>query len=73
MRVTGTDIQEVKRILEKIDPMRKSPRHIMVKMTKSKGRDRMLKAGKSKKELRYKVCIVDLLNETLCTEKYEEV
>ena len=39
-------IQEVQRVPYKINPRRNMPRHILIKLTKTKHKDRILKAAR---------------------------
>ena len=39
----GTEIQEAQRIPNKLDPKRPIPRHIIIKMTRLKDKERILK------------------------------
>ena len=38
-------IQEAQRVLGRINPRRNTPRHIIIKLTKIKDRDKILKQG----------------------------
>ena len=54
--VKETDIQvwEAQRVPNKLDPKRTTPRHIIIKMTKVKDKERILKATRGKKRVTYK-------------------
>ena len=41
-------IQEAQRVLGRINPRRNTPRHIIIKLTKIKDRDKILKATREK-------------------------
>ena len=41
-------VQKVQRILYKIKPRRNMPRHILIKLTKTKYKERILKAAREK-------------------------
>jgi len=41
-------IQEAQRVLGRINPRRNTPRHIIIKLTKIKDRDKILKATRDK-------------------------
>lgn len=73
LKLACIQIQEARRIPAKIDPNRKTPRHIVIKMTTSIDRDRILSAARSRKELTYKGTPIrftaDLANETLEARK----
>ena len=47
-------VQEAQRVPNKLDPKRTTPRHIIIKMPKIKGRERILKAGREKQRVTYK-------------------
>jgi len=48
-----TQIQEA-RVPYKINPRRNTPRHILIKLTKIKGKEKILKAAREKKQITYK-------------------
>ena len=62
-------IQEAQSIPYKIHPMRNTPRHILIKLTKIKHKERILKAAREKQTVTYKgntICLMsDLSAETL--------
>ena len=45
-----TQIQEAQRVPYKINPRRNTPRHILMKLTKIKDKEKILKAAREKKE-----------------------
>ena len=49
-----TQIQEVQRVPCKINPRRNTPRHILIKLTKIKDKEKILKAVREKKQITYK-------------------
>uniref|UniRef100_A0A8D1NDS0 LINE-1 type transposase domain-containing protein 1 n=1 Tax=Sus scrofa TaxID=9823 RepID=A0A8D1NDS0_PIG len=49
-----TQIQEAQRVPYKINPRRKTPRHTLIKLTKIKVKDKILKAAREKKQVTYK-------------------
>ena len=49
-----TQIQEAQRVPYKINPRRNTPRHILVKLTKIKDKEKILKAAREKKQITYK-------------------
>uniref|UniRef100_A0A8C3W7L9 Transposase n=1 Tax=Catagonus wagneri TaxID=51154 RepID=A0A8C3W7L9_9CETA len=49
-----TQIQEAQRVPYKINPRRNTPRHILIKMTKIKDKEKILKAAREKKQMTYK-------------------
>ena len=46
-----TQIQEVQQVPYKIHPRRTTPRHILVKLTKIKDKEKILKAAREKKQI----------------------
>ena len=49
-----TQVQEAQRVPNKLNPKRPIPRHIIIKMTRLKGKVRILKAMKEKQVVTYK-------------------
>ena len=47
-------VLETLRLPIKLDPKRTTPRHITIKMSKVKGKERILKAAREKPRFRYK-------------------
>ena len=47
-------VQEAQRVLYRINPRRNMPRHILIKLTKTKHKERMLKAAREKQQVAYK-------------------
>ena len=62
-------VQESQRVPYRIDPRRNMPRHILIKLTKTKHKERKLKAARERQQVTYKgnpICLtVDLSAETL--------
>ena len=62
-------VQEVQRVPCRINPRRNTPRHILIKLTKTKHKERILKAARKKQHMTYKgnpICLTaDLSVETL--------
>ena len=62
-------VQEVQRVPYRINPRRNTPRHILLKLTKTKHKERILKAAREKQQVTYKgnpICLTaDLSAETL--------
>ena len=56
-------VQEVQRVPSKMSPKRTTPRHIIVKMVKVKGKERILKAAREKQLRMYKGNPIKLLVE----------
>ena len=46
-----TQIQETKRVPNKINPRRNTPRHILIKLTKIKQKEQILKAAREKQHI----------------------
>ena len=47
-------VQEGQRVPYRIDPRRNMPRHILIKPTKNKNKERILKASREKQQVTYK-------------------
>ena len=47
-------VQEAQRIPYRINPRRNMPRHILIKLTKTKYKERILKAAREKQQVTYK-------------------
>ena len=47
-------VQEVQRVPYRINPRRNIPRHILIKLTKTKHKERILKAAREKQHVTYK-------------------
>ena len=47
-------VQEAQRAPYRINPRRNIPRHILIKLTKTKHKERILKAAREKQQVRYK-------------------
>ena len=64
-----SQIQEAQRVPYRINPRRNMPRHILIKLTKTKHKERILKAAREKQQVAYKgnpICLTaDLSAETL--------
>ena len=62
-------VQEAQRVPYRINPRRNTPRHILIKLTKTKHKERILKAAREKQQVTYKgkpiQLTVDLSAETL--------
>ena len=62
-------VQEAQRVPYRINPRRNTPRHILIKLTKTKHKERILKAAKEKQQVTYRgnsICLTaDLSAETL--------
>ena len=51
---TVNQVQETQRVLYRIHPRRNMPRHIIIKLTKTKQKERILKAAREKQQATYK-------------------
>ena len=62
-------VQEEQRVPYRINPRRNMPRHILIKLTKTKHKERVLKAAKEKQQVTHKgntICLTAYLSaETL--------
>ena len=47
-------VQEAQRIPYKINPRRNTPRHTLIKLAKTKHKERILKAAREKQQVTYK-------------------
>ena len=65
----ANQVQEARRVPYRINPRRNIPRHILIKLTKTKHKERILKATRKKQQVTYKgspMCLTaDLSAETL--------
>ena len=66
-------VQESQRVSGKINPRRNTPRHIVIKLTKIKNKDKILKATRGKLQITYKGIPIrlsaDFSTETLQSQK----
>ena len=49
-----SQVQEVQRVPYRINPKRNTPRHILIKLSKIKCKEKMLKAAREKQQITYK-------------------
>ena len=73
----ANQVQESRRGPYRINPRRNTPRHILIKLTKTKHKERILKAAREKQQVIYKgnpICLTaDLSAETLqATRKWQD-
>ena len=65
----ANQVQEAQRVTYRINPRRNMPRHILIKLRKTKHKERILKAAREKQQVTYKgnpICLTaDLSAETL--------
>ena len=50
----ATQVQEAERVPYRINPRRNTPRHIVIKLTKIKDKEKLLKAAREKRQITYK-------------------
>ena len=63
---TVNQVAEAQRVPYKINPRRNTPRHILIKLTKTKHKERILKAAREKQHVTNPMCLTaDLSVETL--------
>ena len=69
----ANEVQEAQRIPYRINPRRNTPRHILIKLTKTEHKERILKAVREKQQVMYKgnpMCFTaDVAAETLQTRR----
>ena len=69
MKEINIQVQEAKRVPNKLNPKRTTPRHIIIKMSEAKDKERILKAAREKQRVTYKGVTlrlsVDFSKETL--------
>ena len=66
---TVNQVQEVQRFPYRINPRRNMPRHILIKLSKIKYKEQILKAEREKQQITYKVIPIRLtadLSAKLC-------
>ena len=56
-------VQEAHRVLNKLDQKRPTPRHIIIKLTRLKDKERILKAAREKQIVAYKGAPIRLLSD----------
>ena len=62
-------VQEAQRVPYMINPRRYTPRHILIKLIKTKHKERILKAAREKQQVTYKghpICLTADLQQKLC-------
>jgi len=61
-------VQKAQNVLNRINPRRNMPRHILIKLTKTKHKERLLKAARKKHQVTYEgnpICLIAVPAETL--------
>ena len=64
-------VQEIQRVPYRINPRRNTPRHILIKLTKTKHKESILKAAREKQPVTYKgnpICLM-IFQQKLCRPK----
>ena len=68
-----TQVQETQRVPNRINPRQNTPRHILIKLTKTKHKEQILKAAREKQQITHKripiMIIGDLSIETFQTRR----
>ena len=54
MEIDFQEVQEAQRVPKKLGPKRNTPRHIIIKLSKIKDKERILKAGREKQLVTYR-------------------
>ena len=49
-----TQVQEIQRVPDRINPRQNTPRHILIKLTKIKHKEKILKAAREKQQITHK-------------------
>ena len=69
----ATQVQEAQRVPYRINPRRNTPRHIVIKLTKIKDKEKLLKAAREKQQITYRgtpiMLTADFSAETLKPER----
>jgi len=52
----ATQVQETQRVSNRINPRKNTPRHILIKLTKIKHKEQILKAAREKQQIKNKGC-----------------
>ena len=60
VKVKDTQAQEAQRVPNNLDPKKPTPRHIIIKMTRLKDKERILKTAREKEVFTYKVVPIRL-------------
>ena len=50
----ATEVQEAQRVQHRINPKRNTPRHILIKLSKIRNKEKILKAEREKQQITYK-------------------
>ena len=63
MKEIDTQVQEAQRVPNKLDPKRPTPRHTIIKLTRLKDKERILKAAREKQVVTYKEAPIRLASD----------
>ena len=74
----ATQVQETQRVPKRINPRQNTPRHILIKLTKIKHKEQILKAAREKQQIKHKGIPIritaDLSIETLqATREWQDI
>ena len=61
--------QEAQRVPYRINPRRNTPGHILIKLTKTKHKERILKAAREKQQVTYKGNLISLTGDLSADQK----
>ena len=53
-KAIATQVQETQRVPNRINPRQNTPRHVLIKLTKIKHKEQILKAAREKQQITYK-------------------
>ena len=56
----ATQVQETQRVPNRINPRRNTPRHILIKLTKIKHKEQILKAAREKQQITHKGILISI-------------
>ena len=59
-KIDFQEVQEAQRLSKKLDPRKNTPRHIIIKLSKIKDKERILKAAREKETVTYKGVYIKL-------------
>ena len=60
-----TQVQETQRVPNRINPRQNTPRHILIKLTKIKHKEQILKAAKEKQQITHKGTAIKITTDLL--------
>ena len=63
-----SQVQEAQRVPYRIDPRRSMPRHVLIKLTKTKDKERILKAAREKQQVTHKGKLLKEINPGISLE-----